>query len=162
MLGRSAAAAFALGTCLAGAAETAQWPPAAGVEARMRELQSVLGNRDATAAQRESAREELSNLLTSPAGQARGRTPDEKPARPARGAIVPLQGIVKPAENPLVAEPPVAHVEVIVPPKPLVIPQSGAVAAPSGRFAIDPRTGAVLHEIPGGYVDPRTGQVTPR
>jgi hypothetical protein len=27
---------------------------------------------------------------------------------------------------------------------------------------VDPRTGAVLHEIPGGYVDPRTGQVTPR
>lgn len=159
MLGRRAAAAFAFGACLAGAAETAQWPPPAGVEARMRELQSVLGNRDATAAQRESAREELSNLLKSPAGQARGRTADE---RPARAAIEPLPSMVRPAENPLVAQPPVARVEVIVPPKPLVIPQSGAVAAPSGRFAIDPRTGAVLHEIPGGYVDPRTGQFTPR
>jgi hypothetical protein len=162
MLGRSAAAAFALGACLAGAAGTAQWPPPAGVEARMRELQSVLGNRDATAAQRESAREELSNLLKSPAGQARGRTADEKPARAPRAAIEPLPSMVKPAENPLVVQPPVAHVEVIVPPKAIVIPQSGAVAAPSGRFAVDPRTGAVLHEIPGGYIDPRTGQVTPR
>jgi len=56
---------------------------------------------------------------------------------------------------------PVAHIEVVAPPKPLVLP-SGSVATPSGPFAVDPRTGAVLHEIPGGYVDPRTGQVTPR
>jgi hypothetical protein len=159
MLRGSTAAAFAFAACLAGAAETAPWPPAAGVEARMRELQSVLGNRDATAAQRASAREELSNLLKSPAGQARARAPDE---RPARAAIEPLQGIVKPAVNPLIVQPPVAHVEVTVPPRVLVVPQSGAVAAPSGGFAIDPRSGAVLHEIPGGYVDPRTGQFTPR
>jgi hypothetical protein len=39
---------------------------------------------------------------------------------------------------------------------------SGAVTMPTDRFAIDPRTGSVLHEIPGGFVDPRTGHVTPR
>lgn len=157
---RIAALAIALFAAVTAAAEAPQWPPPSGVELRMRELQTVLGNRDATAAQRESAREELSNLLKSPAGQARGRTADEKPAR---AAIEPLRGIVKPAENPLVVQPPVAHLEVTAPPRPPIIPQSGAVAtSPSGTFAINPRSGAILHEIPGGYVDPRTGQVTPR
>jgi hypothetical protein len=33
---------------------------------------------------------------------------------------------------------------------------------PSGKFAVDPTTGALLHEVPGGYVDPRTGQFIPR
>lgn len=126
----------------------------------MRELQAVLGSREASSAQREAAREELSGLLKSPAGKARGASRDEK--RPARAAIEPLPPMVKPAEGRMPSAPPVAHVEVIVPPKPLVIPGTGAVTAPSGRFAIDPRTGAVLHEIPGGYIDPRTGQVTPR
>jgi hypothetical protein len=158
---RIPAAILALLATLA-AAQEAQWPPPAGVEARMRELQSVLGARDSTLAQREAAREELSSLLKSPAGQARGRSVDEKPARPARAAIEPLPSMVRPADNPHTTSPPVAQVDVVVPPKPMVVPQSGAVASPSGRFAIDPRTGTVLHEIPGGYVDPRTGQVTPR
>jgi hypothetical protein len=56
----------------------------------------------------------------------------------------------------------VAQVEVVVPPKPIVIPQTGAALTPSGKFAIDPRTGHVLHETPGGYVDPRTGRFSPR
>ena len=56
---------------------------------------------------------------------------------------------------------PAALRAVVEPPRPMVLP-SGAVVTPSNRFAIDPRTGAVLHEIPGGYIDPRTGQVTPR
>jgi len=43
-----------------------------------------------------------------------------------------------------------------------MVTPSGSAVTPANRFAIDPRTGAVLHEIPGGYVDPRTGQVTPR
>ena len=70
--------------------------------------------------------------------------------------------IVKPAESPPVfPAPPMAHIEVVAPPKPIVMP-SGSAGTPANHFAIDPRTGAVLHEIPGGYVDPRTGQVTPR
>lgn len=154
---RLAAAGFALAAMLA-AAEEAQWPPPASVEARMRELQGVLGARDSTAAQREAAREELANLLRSPAGQSRPHSADEKPAR---AAIEPYPGVVRPAANPRASAPGVATMDVVVPPKPIIAP-SGAVAAPSGRFAIDPRTGMVLHEIPGGYVDPRTGQVVPR
>ena len=158
----AALAGFALAATTAAAIETAQWPPPSGVETRMRELQGVLGSRESTPAQRESAREELSGLLKSPAGQARGRTPDENPTRPARAAIDPFPRIVKPAVSPPVGPaPPMAHIEIVEPPKPMVLP-SGAVVTPSNRFAIDPRTGAVLHEIPGGYVDPRTGQVTPR
>ena len=160
MLARLAAGAvLALVTALAVAGERAPWPPPSGVETRMRELQAVIASRDATPAQREAARAELSSLLKSPAGQARGRTRDEKPAR---AAIEPLPSMVKPAEGPIPSAPPIAHVEVVTPAKPLVIPQTGTAATPSGRFAIDPRTGAVLHEVPGGYVDPRTGQFVPR
>jgi hypothetical protein len=165
VIARAAAfAALALAATLAAAIETAQWPPPTDVETRMRELQGVLGSRESTPAQRESAREELSSLLKSPAGQARGRTPDEKPARPARAAIDPFPSVVKPLEAPRIGRaPPIAHIEVLDPPRPLTVTPSGAVPlAPSGRFAIDPRTGGVLHEIPGGYVNPQTGQVTPR
>jgi hypothetical protein len=155
-------AALALVATLAVGAETAAWPPPSGVEARMHELQGVLSSRESTPAQREAARAELSGLLKSPAGQARGPTPDEKPTRPARSALEPFPRFVRPAENPPNGPaPPLAHIEVVVPPKPVVTP-SGSVVLPAERFAIDPRTGAVLHEIPGGYVDPRTGQVTPR
>ncbi len=158
---RFAAIAFlALAATIAPAAQTPQWPPPSGVEARMRELQAVIGSRDATGAQREAARAELSNLLKSPAGQARA-TRDEKPTRP-RAAIEPLPPMVKPADGTLPSPPGVARMEVIIPPKSVVIPSTGSVATPSSRFAIDPRTGAVLHEIPGGYIDPRTGQVVPK
>ena len=139
--------------------KTSQWPPPAGVEARMHELQAIIGSRDSTAAQREAAREELGRLLKSPAGQSQ-RTPEER--RPARAAIQPFPSIVKPAEGPIPPAPPVAQLEIIVPPKQIVNSLTGAVPAPSGRTAIDPRTGHVLHETPGGYIDPRTGQFTPK
>ncbi|HET9650880.1 MAG TPA: hypothetical protein VFP36_01755 [Usitatibacter sp.] len=165
---RRGALALAMG-CLCGsfaaaALDEAQWPPPPGVAQRMRELQHVIIDRDSTLAQREAAREELAKLLRSPAGQARARTPDEKPPRPARAAIEPFPSVVKPAERVPTPAPPsgVARVEVVEPPKPVVIPQTGAPATPSGNFAIDPRTGNVLHGIPGGYIDPRTGQVVPR
>ncbi len=144
------------------AAETAQWPPPSSVEARMKELQAIIGSKDVTKDQREAARKELSGLLKSPAGQARGPTPDEKPARPPRAAIEPLPSMVKPLEGKMPPAPPLAHVEVVTPPKTLTIPSTGSTTTPSGRFAVDPRTGAVLHEIPGGYVDPKTGQVVPK
>jgi hypothetical protein len=162
MIVRAAAfLAVALAATGAAAIEPAQWPPPTEVESRMRELQGVLGSRESTPAQRESAREELSGLLKSPAGQARGRTPGEKPTRPARAAIEPFPSVVKPAYSPRVGPaPPLAQVEILDPPRPLSLP--GALPSPYGRFAIDPRTGSVLHEIPGGYVNPRTGQVTPR
>jgi hypothetical protein len=157
-----AALCLALAATAARAADTAQWPPPTPVRERMHELQLLIDSREATPAQREAARKELSGLLKSPAGQARGPTPDEKPVRPAHAPLDPLPPIVKPLPRaPANPAAPVAHVDVVAPPKPLVLP-SGSVAAPSGHFAVDPRTGAVLHEIPGGYVDPRTGQVTPR
>jgi hypothetical protein len=165
MRGRLACACLASLATWAMAVETPTWPPPPGVESRMRELQLVLIDRAATAPQREAAREELASLLKSPAGQARGRTADEKPARPARAAIEPFASVVKPAPalvSPSLPMPGVAHVEVIEPPKRLVVPQTGIAPVPTTRFAIDPRTGAVLHEIPGGYIDPRTGQVVPR
>lgn len=158
---RLALAVFALAAGIADGQE-APWPPPPGVEARMHELQGVLASRESTPGQREAAREELSGLLKSPAGQARGRTPDEHPTRPARAAIEPYPLLVKPAVSPPAGPaPPLARIDVVEPAKPMIT-RSGAVATPSSRFAIDPRTGAVLHEIAGGYVDPRTGQVTPR
>jgi hypothetical protein len=51
---------------------------------------------------------------------------------------------------------------VIEPPRPVIIPQTGQVAVPTGSgFVIDSQ-GHVYHPIPGGYVDPRTGQIIPR
>ena len=54
---------FALAAAIALAAETPQWPPPSGVEARMKELQAIIGSRESTAAQREAARKELAGLL---------------------------------------------------------------------------------------------------
>jgi hypothetical protein len=158
----TAAMAFALAfaASAAWADEPAQWPPPAPVEARMHELQHVIGDPHATPGEREAARKELGDMLKSPAGQARGRTPDEKPVR-ARAAIEPLGPIVKPAQSPAIATPPVAHVEVISPP-PASVAGHPNVAAPANGFAVDPRNGHVLHETINGYVDPRTGQFTPK
>src|SRR5437868_6363214 len=89
-----AALALAAGVIAgASAADEPQWPPPEGVQARMRELQQAIIRRDSTPAEREAAREELGSLLKSPAGQQRGRTPDEKPPRPARAAIDPFPSV---------------------------------------------------------------------
>jgi hypothetical protein len=151
----------------AGAAGSPQWPPPNADAGRIRELQEVIISRDSTPGQREAAREELGSYLKSPAGQQRGRTVDEKPVRVPRAAITdPIHVEVVPV-TPASPVPPsgVARLEVVEPPKPIVIPRSGSIAAPttpSGNFAIDPRTGNVLHGTGAGYVDPRTGQFTPR
>lgn len=162
---RAALLAIVLAAPPALALEAPQWPPPAGMLERMRELQQRMSAPEATAAQREAAREELSGLLKSPAGQARGRTPDERPARAPRAAIEPYPAIVRPTEITTVKPPPaegVARLEVVDPPRPVVDPRTGAVMAPLPGFTVDPRTGGVLHAIPGGFVDPRTGQVVPR
>ena len=159
-----AAVALAL-VAMPATVESAAWPPSAEVASRMKSLQETLRDPDVTAAQREAAREELAGLLKSPAGQARGRTADEKPSRPARAAIDPYPSVVRPAPAPAPAPPPpegVARLEVVDPPKPLVDPRTGTVLPRAGDFAIDPRTGAVLHSTPGGFVDPKTGQFIPR
>lgn len=166
MLGRlAAAAALASIGMPATALETAAWPPPEGLASRMKALQEALRDPQATAAQREAAREELAGLLKSPAGQARGRTVDEKPVRPARAAIDPYPSTVRPPLAPAPTAPPpegVARLEVVAPPKPVVDPRTGTVLPRAGDFAIDPHTGALLHATPGGFVDPKTGQFIPR
>lgn len=162
MIARGLAAALVLVGLPAAALESAEWPPPAPLAERMRELQREIVRRDASPAEREAAREELAALLKSPAGRSRGRTRDE---RPARAAIEPFPRIVAPANIAPAAPPPpgVARIEIVPPPKPVVDPRTGSAPAPAGAFAIDPRTGAVLHGPPGGpYVDPRTGQLVPR
>ncbi len=162
---RAALLAAALCALPAMAQDAPAWPPSPQTLERMRSLQEVIRGSEATGAQREAAREELSGLLKSPAGQARGRTMDERPTRPARAAIEPVPTYVRPTEITTVRPPPaegVAQLEVIAPPRPVINPQTGSVLAPTQRFAVDPRTGGVLHEIPGGFIDPRTGQVLPR
>ncbi|HYC37614.1 MAG TPA: hypothetical protein VEC19_14405 [Usitatibacter sp.] len=143
------------------ALETAQWPPPDSVAQRMKALQETLRDPAASAPQREAAREELAGLLKSPAGQARGRTPDEKPARPARAAIDPVAVTAIPVA-PVPPSPGVAKLEVVEPPRASVNPRTGVANPPVGQFTIDPRTGSVLHPTPGGYVDPKTGQFVPR
>jgi hypothetical protein len=147
-------------------AADAAWPPPDPVQSRMRELQAAIRSPGSTMRQREAAREELAGLLKSPAGRDR-TTPEEARKVPAaRAAIEPYPGVVRPlppiaTTNP--APPGVARLEVVPAPKPPAVnPRTGAPALPSGRFAVDPTTGAVLHEVPGGYVDPRTGQFVPR
>jgi hypothetical protein len=147
----------------ASALDSPAWPPSEKVAGRMKALQETLQDPKVTAAQRETAREELAGLLKSPAGQARGRTADEKPPRPARAAIDPYPSVVRPAPAPATPPPQgVAKLEVVDPPKPVVDPRTGTVLPRAGDFAIDPRTGAVLHATPGGFIDPRTGQFIPR
>jgi len=141
------------------------WPPPEKVETRMHELQAAIRDPRSTPDQREAAREELSNLLKSPAGQAKP-SPDEKPVMPPRAAIQPFPSVVNPlpplAES-LIPPPGVAHLEVLAPPvAPLLNPQPMAPPAPAQDFAIDPVNGHVLHPVPGGYVDPRNGQRFPR
>jgi len=154
--------------CAAGSAaalDEAQWPPPGDVAARMHELQHVIISPGSSMAQREAAREELANLLRSPAGQGRGTGRDQGPQRPARAAIQPFPSVVKPAERVPTPVPPaeVAHVEIVEPPKPVtIVPSTGQAVRPTpNEFAIDSH-GRVLHPVPGGYLDPRTGVVTPR
>jgi hypothetical protein len=150
-----------------GAVENTQWPPRDEVAARMRELQAVITSAEASTAERDAARGELSRLLKSP--NAVGRTPDEKPvnAAPARAAIEPFGSVARQMPNPKIVQPDVATVEVIEPPRiavprVAVTPSTGRPVIPSTGAAVDPRTGHILHETPNGYIDPRTGAFTPK
>ncbi|HET7401552.1 MAG TPA: hypothetical protein VFJ62_07210 [Usitatibacter sp.] len=149
----------------AAALDEAQWPPPGDVAARMHELQQAIISPESSMAQREAAREELANLLRSPAGQGRGTGRDQGPQRPARAAIQPFPSVVKPVERVPTPVPPadVAHVEVVEPPKAVtIVPSTGQAVRPTPNdFAVDSH-GRVLHPVPGGYLDPRTGVVSPR
>jgi len=154
---RAAIAMLALAALPAVALDAPQWPPPEGVAARMRELQATMSAPEATPAQREAAREELARLLKSPAGQ---KSP-HAPMAP-RAAIEPFPRIAAPLVP--VAPPPegVARVEVVVPPRPIIVPHTGSPLVPRDDFAIDPRTGRVWKETPTGYIDPVTGRFIPR
>ena len=157
MRGRVALSALAFAAFAASALESPTWPPSEEVAARMHELQQVISARDSTPALREAAREELAAMLKSPAGR--------KPAEPLppRAAIQPFPGIRTPA-IPLPPPPAegVARLEVIQPPRPLIVPQTGSVLEPREGYALDPRTGRVWKETPTGYLDPATGRFVPR
>jgi hypothetical protein len=156
--GAAALAAWSGGAIAAPAPESPLWPPAPALEARMRDLQQIIGSRDSTREQRDAARSELGRLMMAP--DAKGAPVPRGP----RAAIEPFPSVVKPpaAAPPLTTPPAVAELEVVAPSRRVVDPKTGAAAAPSGRFAIDPRTGNVLHETPAGYIDPRTGRLIPR
>ncbi|HEX4331548.1 MAG TPA: hypothetical protein VH040_05400 [Usitatibacter sp.] len=158
-----AARAMAAGVALFATAALAEdAAPQSPFEVRTQELHHVINDPKSTAAERQGAREELANLLKSPAGQAPGATPGDKPANPARAAVEPLAPIVKPAVNPAISSPPMAHVDVTQPPRTIVTPTGKAAAPAPNGAAVDPRNGHVLTETPSGYIDPRTGQFTPR
>ena len=163
---RAAAGLALLAVTGAWAVDDTSWPPPEKVEARMHELQAAIRDPRSTLAQREAARGELAGLLKSPAGQEQGPTPGAKPMRPARAAIDPYPGVVRPLPPLGDAVPPapgVAHLDVLAPPvAPQVNPRAVTPAAPAQDFAINPVTGHVLHPVPGGYVDPRNGQRFPR
>jgi hypothetical protein len=154
---------FALACDAAWAVQDTRWPPPQRVLQRMHELEAVIRDPQSTLAQREAAREELGELMKSPAGRA---APPPPRKLPPRAAIQPYPSVVQPLppiEKAVPAPAGVAHLEIVEPPRaPVVNPQTGSVAVPTGKIAIDPATGHVLHEVPGGYVDPRTGQFIPR
>ena len=156
---------LAVATATGAAAGTPAWPPPPDVETRMHALQAVIDSATATPAQREAARTELGRLLMSPEALARGATAGETTAHPPRAAIEPYPSTVKPLPPPpapAANEPGRARLELARPPAPVVDAKTGRVIVPTGKVAIDPKTSAVLHEVPGGYVDPRTGQFIPR
>ena len=152
----AALVALALGPLAAAALDEPGWPPPPEVLGRMRDLQAKIGDPGSTKEERDAARSELSRLLKAPAAS----------DRPARAAIDPFPSVVKPIEErmPPLPAPPTARLEVIDPPRrPVINPYTGSVLQPSAPgFAIDPRTGGVLHETPSGYVDPRSGRFIPK
>jgi len=160
---KAARALGAVAALLAVGALAQDAPPAPSpAEARMQELHRAINDPKSTAAERQGAREALAKLLKSPAGDARAPMPGEEPARPPRAAVETLAPLVKPARNPPISTPPVAHVDVTQPPRTTVTPAGRAAAPAASGVAIDPRNGHVLTETPNGYIDPRTGQFTPK
>lgn len=162
------------------ALEEVAWPPSGDAAARMRELQQVIVSREATPAQRDQAREELGRMLM----RDQRPLPDDKGRKP-RAAIEPFPSVMNVwGQSPMsntrargaqldsgpIYPGGVARVEVIVPPRAIHDPRTGTTitpvapppASPTQPFAVDPRTGSVLHGVGGGYVDPRTGQFSPR
>jgi hypothetical protein len=167
MRARLLSCALLLAAASVGAVETTTWPPPPEVLARMHDLQAMIADGSKSKEERAAARQELQRLMKSPAGAAR-KEDDAK--KPARAAIDPFPSVAKEmaGRDPrlVIEPPPTARLEVIpdAPPRrPTIDPASGRVLVPtSPGAAVDPRTGALLHETPSGYVDPRTGRLVPK
>jgi hypothetical protein len=127
--------------------------PAAASAERMKELHRIVNDAGTSPEDRRTAREELLRLL---------RSSDAKVAprpMPPRAAIIPAPSAVIGTQR---DEPAVTVAPTLAPPTPVVGPTSnpstGGLLVPSGRTAIDSRTGRVVNEVPGGYFDPATGR----
>jgi len=131
------------------------WPPSAAAQERIAELRGVLFSREASPAQREAARRELSAVLRNPAAPREPVTPS---IAPPRAAIAPFPAIASP-----LAILPSAPAAVVVP-APRAIPAwpDAERETPASRFKVNPSGGALLVETPQGYVDPRTGHRIPK
>ncbi len=152
--------AFAFVLLLAAAAALAQGdpkPPASPAAERMKELHRILYDAQTSPGERRAARAELLRLL---------RASDAKvPPRemPPRAAILPAPSAVIGTQRDL---PSVTIAPTLAPPAPPASatpnPATGGMLVPSGRTAIDSRTGRIVNEVPGGYLDPATGRFIPR
>ncbi len=156
-----AALAIALPAVAALPPAEAPWPPTPEVRALMSGLQATLADPQATPEARRKAREELIRLLRAPGAPQPDAAAAAK-ARAPRAAITIFPAIPPPTPPPEGPGPPVARVV----PAPRAIPpfidsQSGRLLVPQGRVAIDPASGRVLQEVPGGYIDGATGRFVP-
>jgi hypothetical protein len=161
--------ALAITVTSTAAIESTDWPPSPETLARMRELQSKIGDPAATKDEREGAKRDLERLMKIPGAPER-KGPEAK--KPARAAIEPFPSVAAPFEyKPLREPPPTARLEVVddppqppAPPrKPVIDPATGRLIQPtSPGAAVDPRTGRILQETPAGYIDPRTGRLIPK
>jgi hypothetical protein len=156
-MGRAAPlAAIALALGLPAAAADPAWPPPPQTQARMDALRHTIADPKASAAERQSAREELVRLLMNPshAGEPLGpmaprAAPDPAaPAKPFAPAVTP-----KPAP---------AAIAPAARPAPAVADPKGGTIVPSGQTAIDPKTGATLVDVGNGWLDPATGRFVPK
>jgi hypothetical protein len=152
-------AMLAIASTGAGAAEPT-WPPAADAARRLQELRAVLISPASTPAERQAAREEMMKMIVNEGAAAR-------PApMPPRAAVESPRSVFEGRPDLAKPVPPTPAVSTVAPPAPaaapVVNPASGATLLPQGRSAVDPATGRIYHEVPGGYLDPLTGQFVPK
>lgn len=154
---KPAMALFALLTVTAAFSEGDASSPATAAAERMRELHLILYDTKASPEERRAAREELLRLLRSNGAKVPPRE------MPPRAAIIPTPNAVIGTQR---DAPAVTVAPSLAPTSPLASPTNnpgtGGMLVPSGRTAIDSRTGRVVNEVPGGYLDPATGRFTPK
>lgn len=148
--------AIALLAAACGLAAAQAWPPSPQAQARIDALKRTLGDPAATAAERRAAREELARALMHPDAKS---APAPMPPRAAVDPAAPLAPPAAPARPAPPGPTPVAPPERA--PEPRHDGRGGTVV-PSGRNAIDAKTGALLIDAGNGWVDPATGRFVPK